>query len=151
MNRDRLKETLRKAEGFAEKPYFDVSQFSAGFGHRLPESWPVAERGAAETMLVDKETAEDWLEEDISIAVNDVQSLMPVWCEADDVRQEALVEMGFNLGKSRLSKFKRMIAAVNKQDWKEAAFEARNSNWFRQVKGRARRIALAIETGIIQG
>lgn len=144
MNRQRILETLKKAEGFSSKAYWDVSQYSGGYGHRLPADWDI------ETEIT-TEQAEAWLEEDLSIAVNDVQSLMPVWCEANDVRQEALVEMGFNLGKSRLSKFKRMITAVNKQDWKEAAFEARNSNWFRQVKGRARRIALAIETGIVQG
>ena len=36
----------------------------------------------------------------------------------------------FNMGLTRLSKFKKMKAAVDNRDWKEAAVQGRDSRWY---------------------
>ena len=59
--------------------------------------------------------------------------------------QEILVNMMFNLGRPRLSKFKKMHAALNKEDWCEAAKEGRDSLWYRQVPTRAERLMSRLE------
>ena len=59
--------------------------------------------------------------------------------------QEILVNMMFNLGRPRLSKFKKMKAALEKGDWKEAAKEGRDSKWYKQVTKRAERLMTRLE------
>ena len=59
--------------------------------------------------------------------------------------QEILVNMMFNMGRPRLSKFKKMNAALKKEDWKEAAVEGRDSRWHKQVTKRAERLMSRLE------
>jgi lysozyme len=68
--------------------------------------------------------------------------------DLNTVRREAMIRMAFNLGVSGLLSFKRMIAALKKQDWSKAAFEARDSKWSMQVGlRRVQSISNAILTG----
>ena len=53
------------------------------------------------------------------------------------VRQDVLVEMAFNLGIKGLLNFKKMIAAVQNHDWKEAVAQMKDSKWATQI-GKAR-------------
>jgi hypothetical protein len=46
---------------------------------------------------------------------------------------------------TRLSKFKKMNAALSNADWKEAAKEGRDSLWYRQVTNRAERLMSRLE------
>jgi GH24 family phage-related lysozyme (muramidase) len=51
--------------------------------------------------------------------------------------QMVIIDMVFNLGVGGFSTFRRMIAAVERQDWPAAADEMRNSLWYHQVGQRA--------------
>ena len=53
--------------------------------------------------------------------------------------------MMFNMGRTRLSKFKKMHAAIIKEDWKEAAVEGRDSRCYKQVTNRAERLMSRLE------
>ena len=55
--------------------------------------------------------------------------------------------MAFNLGKSRLSGFRKMIAAVTAEDWEEAARQMIDSAWYRQVKSHGERNVEVMRTG----
>lgn len=79
----------------------------------------------------------DLMEEDIRTAVADAKSIFSNFDQLDGLRQRALVDLAFNLGRSRLSKFKNTIAKIEAQDWEGAARGLRRSLWFKQVKGRA--------------
>jgi lysozyme len=68
--------------------------------------------------------------------------------DLDSVRQEAIINMAYNLGVPKLLKFKYMIAAIKKQDWKSVYNEALDSRWAAQVKQRAIRIALCLKNGV---
>ena len=53
--------------------------------------------------------------------------------------------MMFNMGRTRLRKFKKMKAALMREDWKEAAKEGRDSKWYEQVPNRAERLMSKLE------
>ena len=48
--------------------------------------------------------------------------------------------MMFNMGRTRLSKFKGMKRGVDEQNWSAAADEMVDSRWYRQVTKRADRL-----------
>jgi hypothetical protein len=51
----------------------------------------------------------------------------------------------FNMGRTRLSKFKNYNKAIIAEDWKQAAIEGRDSNWHKQVTNRAERLMVRME------
>lgn len=67
--------------------------------------------------------------------------------DLDVIRQDALINMCFNLGFTRLLKFKNMLAAIAEGRYSLAAVEALDSKWAKQVGDRAKEIAYQIETG----
>lgn len=67
--------------------------------------------------------------------------------DLDMVRQDALINMCFNLGFTRLLKFKKMLAAIAEGKYKLAAVEALDSKWAKQVGNRANDIAHMIDFG----
>jgi len=54
--------------------------------------------------------------------------------------QHVLVNMCFNLGASRLSKFRNMLAACRSYDWEEMARQMEDSKWFGQVGRRSKEL-----------
>lgn len=63
------------------------------------------------------------------------------------IRKIVFQDMAYNLGIPRLLGFKKMLAAIDRGDYQLAATELLDSRYARQVKGRARRNALMMETG----
>ena len=53
--------------------------------------------------------------------------------------------MMFNMGRTRLSKFKKHNTALQGGDWKTAAAEGRDSRWYKQVTNRAERLMSRLE------
>jgi lysozyme len=66
--------------------------------------------------------------------------LYDCWDDLPEEVQEILVNMLFNLGRPRLSKFKNMNKAIINQDWKLASIEGIDSLWYQQVGARAERL-----------
>ena len=54
-----------------------------------------------------------------------------------EVIQHVLVNMCFNLGGTRLSKFKNMLKACKEHNWSEMARQMEDSRWFGQVGRRS--------------
>jgi len=54
--------------------------------------------------------------------------------------QRVCVNMAFNLGRNRLSKFKNMITAVNEGNYSKAADEMIDSKWYGQVGNRSKEL-----------
>jgi lysozyme len=48
--------------------------------------------------------------------------------------------MMFNMGRPRLSQFKKMIQAIRDGDWIEAGNQMQDSRWYKQVTNRADRL-----------
>jgi len=69
------------------------------------------------------------------------------FADMDVVRQDALINMCFNLGFTRLLKFKNVLAALAEGKYELAAAEALDSKWAKQVGQRAKDIAHMFSTG----
>jgi lysozyme len=85
------------------------------------------------------------LENDLTDAERDARSLFPTFDKLSDVRKAVLINMSFNMGRERLSKFKKLRAAVQDEDWAEAARQMILSTWAAQVGARATRLAKQME------
>ena len=67
--------------------------------------------------------------------------------DLDQVRQEAMINLCFNLGITRLRKFKLALRAMEAKDYEDAADEFLDSLWATQVGQRAVEVAEMIRTG----
>jgi lysozyme len=129
MNIDKLIEELRRDEGVRNTVYLDsLGIETIGVGRNL------VDRGLSDDEI------DHLLANDIKDFTKEAQELVSCFDMLTDARQRVLVNMCFNLGKSRLSKFKNMLAAIEKSDYATAADEMMNSRWARQVGNRAERL-----------
>ena len=69
------------------------------------------------------------------------------WQSLGLTRQSVLIDMVFNLGWPAFSGFKKTIAAVESEDFKEAAKQMKDSRWYRQVGKRAKLLVSSMESG----
>jgi lysozyme len=65
----------------------------------------------------------------------------------NEARQDAMIDISFNLGQTRLRGFKNALAAMEAENFDEAADEFMNSRWAEQVKSRAPEVTEMIRTG----
>jgi lysozyme len=77
----------------------------------------------------------------------DAQSLFTRFDDMNHVRQEVLVNMAYNLGKTRLSGFVKMIEAAETLNYFDMAQQMKDSKWFRQVGQRSMRLYYAMLNG----
>ena len=87
------------------------------------------------------------LQNDIERVVKELAAEYPWFSDLDDVRRDAMVDISFNLGATRLRLFKRALAAMETGKYKEAATEFLDSKWARQVGGRALELTDMISSG----
>lgn len=136
---------LIKHEGYRNVVYKDSGGFPAGgIGHLLrapteTERYPIGSP-------LSQEQIEAWYREDSVIAIRGAISLVgeEQWEKISDVRKRAIADLCYNLGKPRLSKFVKFLAAVKADDWRTAGQELVNSKWYGQVKTRGPKIVTMI-------
>ena len=146
MNFDRLYEQLKIDEGVKYEIYKDHLGYETfGIGHLVVEGDP--EWGQAVGTPVSEDRVKRCFEIDVQTAVMECYALYneSYFEDFPDEVQEILVNMMFNMGRPRLSQFKKMNAALKKDDFKEAAKEGRDSRWYRQVTNRAERLMSRLE------
>tara|TARA_S200002703_G_scaffold22761_1_gene19479 strand:+ start:1421 stop:1867 length:447 start_codon:yes stop_codon:yes gene_type:complete len=146
MNREAVYEQLKIDEGVVYEIYLDHLGYKTfGVGHLVLESDP--EHGYDVGEPVSVERVIECFNRDLDVAVSECVALYKadVWEGFPGEVQEILVNMMFNLGRPRLSKFKRMNVALLETDWKEAAKEGRDSLWYKQVGNRAERLMTRLE------
>jgi GH24 family phage-related lysozyme (muramidase) len=81
-------------------------------------------------------------------AKKDVINIVPNFKSLPTNIKNVLIDMSFNLGQPRLKKFKKMLKAVNKKDFREMKKEMINSNWYNQVGDRAQNLIKLVEKEI---
>ncbi len=149
MTSPKLASDLRRDEGLRLHAYPDPvsggAPWTIGYGHTGPDVRP----GLAWT----EAQAEQALEADISRACALLDAHAPWWRDLDDVRQDVLANMCFNMGwgppdgRHGLGAFRRTLAAVRTGDWSAARDGMLASRWARQVGARATRLASMMLTG----
>ena len=68
-----------------------------------------------------------------------------IWDGYPEEVKQVIAIMMFNMGRTRLSKFKKHNSALMCGDWKTAAVEGRDSRWYKQVTNRAERLMSRLE------
>ena len=146
MNRDSVYEQLKIGEGVVYEIYLDHLGYKTfGVGHLVLESDPEYHYDVGEPVSVER--VQECFDTDLGLAVNECVALYgsQTFTNFPGEVREILVNMMFNMGRTRLSKFKKMNAALLEGDWKEAAKEGRDSKWHKQVTNRAERLMVRLE------
>jgi len=135
MNQAALIDSLIKHEGYRNTVYQCAAGYpTIGIGHNLET--PISDTAIMQILL-----------DDIDTCVAELDRTRPNWRQHNEIRQNVLVEMVFNLGMPRLNKFTKMWAALDAKDYPKAAAEALNSQWAKQVGQRAGTLAAKLATG----
>lgn len=139
----RLRDDITTAEGYKLQAYKDTLGFwTAGVGHLLDQTkdWT--------GHIFDIATVNQWLIDDLLTAESAAKTLLE-WTALDtDARQNAVVELVFNMGLQHWKQFAHCRMYMTKKDWNNAATELVRSLWARQVGARrAGRLANYIRTG----
>jgi lysozyme len=87
------------------------------------------------------------LEGDIARVIKELSTEYAWFSDLDQTRKDAMIDISFNLGATKLRKFVLALDAMERADYKTAAEEFLNSDWSRTVKGRSVELAAMIETG----
>jgi GH24 family phage-related lysozyme (muramidase) len=131
-----LKSRIKKHEGFLAKVYLDsLGKATIGYGHLLTE-----EDDFVEGVIYDKDILEALFEKDFNKAVQGAEELLKDYNIAL-VAREVIIEMVFQLGKTGVSKFKKMFDALKNNDYSRAAAEMLNSAWYRQTPSRCEELS----------
>lgn len=145
MNRQSVYEQLKIDEGVEYEIYRDhLGYLTFGVGHLITKSDP--EYGFPVGTTISEERVAQAFESDLDISLRECGVLYGFrWSSFPDEVKEILVNMMFNLGRPRLSKFKKMNGHLENGDWANAAIEGRDSRWYRQVGNRAERLMMRLE------
>lgn len=145
-----LVEDIKANEGFVAKPYIDI------LVKKNPENYGISKE---ELAIIEKHLDKlkltfgygfTYIEEDESEVVaqmklkkiiKEFESKEPFINELPLAKQEALIEMSYQMGVNGVLKFKKMWLALKEFDYKTASQEALDSRWATQTPERAMRIA----------
>ena len=145
MNIEALREQLKVDEGVKYEIYKDHLGYPTfGIGHLITEDDP--EHGEPDGTEISEDRVNEVFETDVAKFVSEAKILFPDLDDLPEVAQQVIVNMAFNMGRPRLSKFKNFIAGVNDRDWVRAAEEMMDSRWADQVGARAVRLRNLILT-----
>lgn len=147
MNLEKLETQLALEEGCPKATYLDTKGIlTGGIGHNL-EAHPEAGFDRV-GVNVPADLVTQWFRDDIQDAISDLDAKLPWWRNQDDVRQNALLNLCFNMGIGGLLTFKNTLAAWKSGDYAGAAAGLRNSQYARDVgKTRSGRVADMVEKG----
>jgi lysozyme len=135
---EKLLEMLKRHEGVKSHVYLCSAGYETiGVGRNISKSG----------MGLSDDEVDYLLENDIVRVIKELSSEYPWFKDLDDVRKDAMIDISFNLGATRLRGFKRALAAMEVADYTTAAKEFLDSKWSRDVKGRATELCYMVETG----
>ena len=134
---------LMRDEGFMTHAYrCPAGKTTIGYGRNIDrDGGKGVTRAEATTMLMN----------DIRECEADLRDVVfgpMMWDSFGGVRQNAFINMRFNLGPTGFRSFKKMVASARRRAWPMVAHHAEDSAWRWQVKGRAERIIEELRSGV---
>ena len=90
------------------------------------------------------------LQNDIDRVSVELDSEYDWFAGLDEVRRDAMIDISFNLGQTRLRAFKNALSAMADGDWDEAGDQFMDSRWSGQVGNRAKELTEMIRVGEYQ-
>ena len=140
MNIDVLRKEIEADEGCKYETYHcSEGHLTGGIGHLITE-WDEDYYDKPIGTSIPEEKVNEWFANDIKVCINDCKDLFNNFDELPEDVQRVLANMSFQLGRPRLSRFRKMIAAVELQDYAEMANQMEDSRWFKQTTNRAQRL-----------
>jgi lysozyme len=116
---DRLREELKIDEGCKYEVYLDhLGLPTFGIGHLITKDDPEYQMGMGTP--VDEIRVNEVFEQDINVTIGECRRLFDDWDKLPKEVQLITANMMFNMGRPRLSQFKKMIQAIRDGDWTEA-------------------------------
>jgi len=139
VNLEKLREELKRDEGCIYEIYNDHLGYATfGIGHLITENDPEHGQSLGTEVLEDRVI--EAFEFDIETVLEDCKILYYDFHNLPEEVQRIIANMMFNMGRTRLSKFRNMKSNIDRRDWNAAADEMVDSRWYRQVTLRANRL-----------
>lgn len=137
----KLVEMLRLHEGVRYKVYLCSEGYETiGVGRNISEGGLGLSKDEVDFLLVN----------DIERVQNELDRNYPWFARLDEVRRDAIIDIAFNLGLTRLRGFVNALAAMSRSQYEIAADEFMDSRWSEQVGNRAVEVTDMIRTGEYQ-
>ena len=145
MNIDQLREDLERDEGCVYEVYLDHLGYETfGIGHLI--RYHEEEYGWSVGTDVDERRVQEVFEQDVQTVLSDCEKLYDDFYKLPEEAQLIIANMMFNMGYTRLSKFRGMKRGVDSRNWEEAADEMVDSRWYTQVTNRADRLVVRMRS-----
>ena len=139
MKIEQLRKELEEDEGVEYEIYLDHLGYPTfGIGHLITED--DVEYGRVVGTPISTYRVHEAFDEDIQNVLTDCEKLYVQWEHLPEEVQRVIANMMFNMGLTRLSKFKGMKRGIDARDWNAAADEMVDSKWYNQVTNRANRL-----------
>ena len=139
MDLEKLRKQLEIDEGVKYEIYLDHLGYPTfGIGHLvIPSDKEYREDVGTR---VSEERVRECFDKDVESVFRDCTLLYKDFDKLPEEAQQIIANMMFNMGYTRLSKFKGMKRGVDARDWNKAADEMVDSRWYKQVTNRANRL-----------
>ena len=129
---------LVRHEGLRLKPYRDTTgNLTIGVGRNL------------DAVGVSRPEALSMLANNITMVEAALDAGQPWWRKLDDVRQDVLAELAFNLGPAGVASFHDTLSALRAGQYAAAADHLMASRWAVEVGARAGELASLLRTGAV--
>ena len=139
MINDKLIEMLKVHEGVETHAYkCSASKITIGVGRNID---PEGGIGLSEDEI------DYLLQNDIDRITTELDFENGWFSDLNEARQDAMIDISFNLGQTRLRKFQKALTAMAQSNWNTAADEFMDSKWSKQVGNRAKELTEIIRTG----
>ena len=126
INKSRLSKQLIAHEGLKLKPYkCTANKLTIGVGRNLDD------------VGITEEEALYLLEADIQVVINQCTVAFAWFVDLDELRNEAVINLVFNMGLTKFKQFKKTIAYIEQGKFDLAGAELLDSNYARQVGQRS--------------
>ena len=136
---EKLLDMLKRHEGVETHAYeCSAGKITVGVGRNIDQAGGIG---------LTEDEIDYLLQNDIERVMLELVSEYDWFNDLDDVRKDAMIDIAFNLGQTRLRLFKRALAAMEAGKYKDAATEFLDSKWAKQVGGRALELSDMISTG----
>ena len=135
---EQLREMLRRHEGVRNFVYLCSEGYETiGVGRNIADSG----------LGLSEDEVDFLLDNDIKRVREELNDEYYWFGALNDARQEAMIDISFNLGQTRLRGFKKALDAMSTEDFDRAADEFMDSKWSEQVGNRATEVTEMIRTG----
>jgi len=133
-----LRQQLTRHEARKNRPYrCSRGYLTIGVGWNI-DSWKLPPIIASFLHIhgyITEEMIDQLLDIQIEAAIADTKEIFPNFSTFTERRQNALMDMVFNMGATGVLGFKKMRKAIARGDWNEAAEQVRDSVYWRQLGG----------------